>query len=199
MECFFFIHLFIWLHWVLVVSRGILTAACRLSELRCAGSRAWGLSSYKTRAQCPAACGILVPGPDIEPLSSALCRLKNSHSLRVENCFIWWECLGLRVQEASLQLWENCSKEAGWGEVRLYTSLKQREWAVWSPKIRYQVKEFSILCMGRCKPLGSLNLFLSSAPQGFPFAWWYIIWAVRDTGSISGSERSLRERNGNPH
>ena len=32
-------------------------------------------------------------------------------------------------------------------------------------KIRYQVKEFSILCMGRCKPLGSLNTFLSYAPQ----------------------------------
>ena len=32
-------------------------------------------------------------------------------------------------------------------------------------KIRYQVKEFSILCMGRCKPLGSLNTLLSYAPQ----------------------------------
>ena len=32
-------------------------------------------------------------------------------------------------------------------------------------KVRYQVKEFSILCMGRCKPLGSLNTFLSYAPQ----------------------------------
>ena len=31
---------------------------------------------------------------------------------------------------------------------------------------RYQVKEFSVLlCMGRCKPLGSLNSFLSYAPQ----------------------------------
>ena len=31
--------------------------------------------------------------------------------------------------------------------------------------IRYQVKEFSILCMGRCKPLDSLNSFLSYAPH----------------------------------
>ena len=31
-------------------------------------------------------------------------------------------------------------------------------------KIRYQVKEFNMLCMGRCKPLGSLNSFLSYAP-----------------------------------
>ena len=36
--------------------------------------------------------------------------------------------------------------------------------AIWTLKIRYQVKEFSILCMGRCKPLGSLNSFLSYAP-----------------------------------
>ena len=28
-------------------------------------------------------------------------------------------------------------------------------------KIRYQVKEVSILCMGRCKPLGSLNSYAS--------------------------------------
>ena len=33
--------------------------------------------------------------------------------------------------------------------------------AVRTSKIRYQVKEISILCMGRCKPLGSLNSFLS--------------------------------------
>ena len=33
------------------------------------------------------------------------------------------------------------------------------------PNVRYQVKEFSILCMGRCKLLGSLNSFLSYSPQ----------------------------------
>ena len=32
-------------------------------------------------------------------------------------------------------------------------------------KIRYQVKEFSFLCMGRCKPLGSLYSLISYAPQ----------------------------------
>ena len=51
------------------------------------------------------------------------------------------------------------------GRVRLYTSLQQREQAVWTSKIRYQVKEFGILCMGRCKSLGSLNSFLSYTPQ----------------------------------
>ena len=34
-----------------------------------------------------------------------------------------------------------------------------------SLKIRYQVKEFSILCMGRCKPLDSLNSTLPYAVQ----------------------------------
>ena len=32
-------------------------------------------------------------------------------------------------------------------------------------KISYQVKEFSVLCVGRCKPLGSQSSFLSCAPQ----------------------------------
>ena len=34
-----------------------------------------------------------------------------------------------------------------------------------SLNIKDQVKKFSILCMGRCKPLGSLNSFLACAPQ----------------------------------
>ena len=59
---------------------------------------------------------------------------------------------------------KNCAKEAG-GKVRLYTSLQQREQSVWISKIRYQVKEFSILSMGRCKPLGLLKSFLSYVPQ----------------------------------
>ena len=87
---------------------------------------------------------------------------KYSHNLKVESCFIWWECLG--QEAASQELWENCSKETG-GRVRLYTSLQQREQAVWASEIRKGAKEFSILCMRRCKPLGSLNPFLSYAPQ----------------------------------
>ena len=49
----------------------------------------------------------------------------------------------------------------GRGEFRLYINLQQREQAVRTSKFRYRVKEFSILCLGRCKPLGSLNSFLS--------------------------------------
>ena len=54
--------------------------------------------------------------------------------------------------------------QGGRRRVRLYTSLQQKEQAVWTSKIGYQVKEFN-LCMRRCKPLGSLNSFLSYAPQ----------------------------------
>ena len=46
-----------------------------------------------------------------------------------------------------------------------YVQVCNREQAVWTSKMRYQVKEFSILCRGRCKALDSLNSFLSYAPQ----------------------------------
>ena len=49
--------------------------------------------------------------------------------------------------------------------IRLHTNLLQREQAVWTSKIRYQIKEFSIGYMGRFKPLGSLNSLLSYVPQ----------------------------------
>ena len=49
--------------------------------------------------------------------------------------------------------------------IRLHTNLLQREQAVWTSKIRYQTKEFSIGYMGRFKPLGSLNSLLSYVPQ----------------------------------
>ena len=75
---FFFLILFIWLHRVLVVARGIFAAACRLS--RGAGSRVRRLSSCGTRAPqlwcaglvAPRHVGILVPQPGIEPVSPAL-------------------------------------------------------------------------------------------------------------------------------
>ena len=52
-------------------------------------------------------------------------------------------------------------------------------------KVTYQVKEFSILVRGRCKPLGSLNSFLSSAPQrsgANPVSW----LTLRDGGCAVG-------------
>ena len=86
---------------------------------------------------------------------------KNACNLKVESYFIWWECLETwREHPRSSE--KTCSKEAG-GGIRL--SLQQREQAVWTPKIRYQTKEFSILCKGRCKPLDSLNSLFSYAPQ----------------------------------
>ena len=90
---------------------------------------------------------------------------KYSHTLKAESYFMWggmFRTLSLEI--ASQQLWENCSKGAG-GAVRPQTSLQQRVKAVWTSKIRYQVKGFSILPLGRCKPLSSLKSFLSHAPQ----------------------------------
>ena len=87
-----------------------------------------------------------------------------SHNLKAESCFDWWKCLELRARKTASQwLWENPKK--GGGEISLYTSLQQRKQAIWTSEIRYQVKEFSTPCMGRYKPLGSLNSFLSYAPQ----------------------------------
>ena len=42
-------------------------------------------------------------------------------------------------------------------------SVQQGEQVVWTSKIRWQVREFRVLCVGRCKPLGSLNSFLSKS------------------------------------
>ena len=49
--------------------------------------------------------------------------------------------------------------------VRLHTNLQQREQAVWTSKIRYQIKQFSIGCVGRFKPPGSLNSLFSYVPH----------------------------------
>ena len=91
---------------------------------------------------------------------------------------------------ASQQLWENCSKEAG-GEVSLYTSLQQRQQADWTSKVRYQVKEVSILLLGRCKPLDSLDSFLphtappSGANPGSLFTLWSGRWLLIASPSSS--------------
>ena len=70
---FFLIFIYFWLCWVLVAARGIsvlacgLLSSCGVQAPECVGSvaAARGLS-------CPVACGILVPRPGIEPMSSAL-------------------------------------------------------------------------------------------------------------------------------
>ena len=76
------------------------------------------------------------------------------------------------------------------GEVRLYASLQQREQVVWTSKVRCQVKEFSILCLGRCKPLGSLNSLLSNAPQlsgANPFSLFTFLLALLSCSVVSNS------------
>ena len=90
------------------------------------------------------------------------------------------------------------------GEVRLYTSLQQREQAVWTLKVRYQVREFIILCMGRCKPLGSLNSFLSYASQlsgANPVFLLTLLLAVPQllSNQYEGWQHPLNHSFGNPH
>ena len=60
-------HLFIWLCQISVAACRIFTAAPELSSLWYVGSV---VAVYEL--SCPAACGILVPQPGIEPVSSAL-------------------------------------------------------------------------------------------------------------------------------
>ena len=125
---------------------------------------------------------------------------KYSHNLKESYFFFWWECLGLWVWEtASQELWENCSKKEG-REVRLQTSLQQRKQAIWTSKIRCQVKEFNILCLGRCKPLGSLNSVLSNEPQlsgANPLSWLTLPLAF--PSYCGGWQHLLDHSLGSPH
>ena len=78
----------------------------------------------------------------------------------------------------------------GW-VARVYTSLQQREQEVCTSKIRYQVKEFSILFMRKCKTLGSLNSVLSCVPQlvvvqSFSHVWLFVTpWIAACQASLS--------------
>ena len=83
-------------------------------------------------------------------------------------------------------------------------SLQQREKTVWSSKIRYQVKELSMLCMGRCKPLGSLNSFLSYAPQLsglilFPCSPCFLLSPSSSAITVEGWQHLLDHSFGSPH
>ena len=91
---------------------------------------------------------------------------KYSHNLKVESYFIWWECLGLRAQEmASHSVAQRKLLQGDRRGSQAIYKFGTPEQAVCISKIRYQVKTFHTLCIGRCKPLGSLNSFLSCAPQ----------------------------------
>ena len=67
---------------------------------------------------------------------------------------------GERISVALRKLLQGGGKESQ--AVYMFATTDQ---AIWTLKIKYQVKEFSLLCMERCKPLGSLNSFLSYASQ----------------------------------
>ena len=72
--------MFVWLHRVLVAARGIFVVVHRLFVVAhglLAGCGAWALERMgsvvaASGLSCPAACGILVPQPEIEPTSLVL-------------------------------------------------------------------------------------------------------------------------------
>ena len=84
---------------------------------------------------------------------------------------------GWRVTSKALEknLWAICKDSISVALRKLLQEGGRKNWATYkfitktagnmNIKIRYQVKEFSILCVGRCKPLGSLKSFLSFASQ----------------------------------
>ena len=86
------------------------------------------------------------------------------HNLKVKCSFIWWECLGpLSLGDSSSEKMTPRRQGKGRGEVDLYEVYNKgcRQ----SEHQSSGIKEFNILCMGRCKPMGSLNSLLSNAPQ----------------------------------
>ena len=81
------------------------------------------------------------------------CQLKGcNHNLKIVT---WWECLGLEKTAPRTQVGKS-------GYIQVYNQGNSRSE---HQRSGYQVKEFSIPGIGRCNPLGSLNSFLSHAPQ----------------------------------
>ena len=75
---------------------------------------------------------------------------------------------------------------------------------IWTSEIRYQVKKFSILYMGRCKPLGSLNSFLSyaSQPSGASLVFLFTLLLVFPqllSSHCKGWQHLLDHNFGSPH
>ena len=97
---------------------------------------------------------------------------KYSHHLKVESYFIWWECVGLTPRRQHLSSSEKTAPRR-WERESDYIQVcnKVNKQAVWTSKIIVKKEKSAIklknlaFYMGRCKPLGSLNSFLSYAPQ----------------------------------
>ena len=116
------------------------------------------------------ACLQLLPRPRvIFPFLTCNYRLKKySRNLKVAYCLIWWEFLGLQAWGATSQVaWETAlrsqGKESGDKKVRNEggRQSEHQRWLLTKENQIAQVKEFSFLCMGRCKHLGSLKSSVS--------------------------------------
>ena len=88
---------------------------------------------------------------------------------------------------------EKTSPKRAREEVGLYTSSTKGAGRL-NIKDQYQVKEFSILCMGRCKSLESLNSFLSYAPQlpgANPVALFILLLALYSSSVVTTGSGSM--------
>ena len=88
---------------------------------------------------------------------------KYNHDLKVENYLVGMFKTPRPEDNISVAL-RNLLQGGRRGSQAIYKSATQAIGNL-NIKIRYQVKDFSILCIGRCKLLGSVNSFPSYAPQ----------------------------------
>ena len=81
---------------------------------------------------------------------------KKTYDLKVESSFIWWECLGLLSPGVSILVTQKTAprRQEGKSGSMLFCNRRSRQ-------SEHQRLVFSILCTGRCKPLGSFHMHLS--------------------------------------
>ena len=81
---------------------------------------------------------------------------KKTYDLKVESSFIWWECLGLLSRGVSILVTQKTAprRQEGKSGSMLFCNRRSRQ-------SEHQRLVFSILCTGRCKPLGSFHMHLS--------------------------------------
>ena len=100
---------------------------------------------------------------------------KHSHNLKVESSFIWWECLGLwapgRQHLSSSDETAPRRKEGKAGYVQVCNKRSRCS----NTKDQLSTKEFTILCVGRSKPLGSLKFIPFTCTSAISGQSWFLV------------------------
>ena len=97
--------------------------------------------------------------------------LKEYMQLKFELWFIWWEFLGLKVQETASQVnlrelhWEGRGRSQVIQKFATKGRSEHHKYFCELKKTRCLKKFSTFVCMGRCKSLGLLKLFLSYTSQ----------------------------------